>query len=130
MDDDLDLPILNASSSTKPFGKNDNPDITCYIRTPEEIASLSDRVAAIEGTERKYYAKIKLTYNGATNRTRIMFPYDSVAGVYHVTNVCSVSAGSAMELIVSDNSTSGTIAANDDAYVKMPSGDPSSSAGK
>ena len=78
----------------------------------------------------KYYAKILLSYNGATTRTRIMLPYNTVAGVYRIDTTCNVSTGAAIPVSVSDNSVVNSIAANGHAYLKMPAGDPSASAGK
>lgn len=94
------------------------------------ITPLENRLTALEGNHQKYYAKISLSYTGATARTRIMLPYDTVAGVYRIDTICNVSAGAAVPISVSDNSTAKSIAANGYAYLKMPVGDPSSSAGK
>ena len=123
-DSDLTSPILNHSSSTKPFGKDDNPDIICYVRTPNEIKDITN-----DGVK-KYYTKISLPYNGATTRTRIMLPYDVVTSIYRIDTICNISSGAAIGISVSDNNIAQSIVANGHAYLKMPIGDPSSSAGK
>lgn len=129
-DCDLTSEILNNSGSTKPFGKNDNPEINCYNRKENEIIDLSGRITALENTIYKYFAKIKLPYEGATNRTRITLPFDTVNGIYKISNKCHPTVGSAIQISISDNVISGTIGANSSVYIKMPTGDPSSSAGK
>ena len=129
-DCDLTSEMLNNSESEKPFGKDDNPDIICYNRNENEIIDLSDRITVIENTIYKYYAKVKLPYNMATSRTRIMLPFDTINGIYKVSNNCSPAVGAAMPISISDNTISGTIGANSSVYIKMATGDPSSSAGK
>lgn len=123
-DSDLTNSILNYTNSTKPFGKDDNPDITCYVRTSDEMEGVAKDMG------KKYYAKIPLSYDGVTARTRIMLPYDTIAGIYRIDTVCTISTGAAIGISVSDNTIAQSIAANGHAYLKMPAGNSSSSAGK